>query len=88
MATICVPIPPLRQTQAVELEVKVDGKRRIMNYRVESFDWTAGGTDFDGRIDRLRTMIGTYDPRWELVQIGNPSAFFIPVMFRERVMEA
>jgi hypothetical protein len=65
--------------------VKVDGKRRVMNYRVESFDWTAGGTDFEGRIDRLRSMIGAYNPHWELVQIGNPSDHLIPVMFRERM---
>ena len=84
MASICVPIPPLAQSRAIELEVKVDGRRRVLNYRVESFDWTAGGTDSAGRIDRLRTLIGAYDPNWELVQIGNPADHYIPVMFRQR----
>ena len=88
MANICVPIPPLERARHIELEVKVDGTRRVMNYRVESFDWTAGGTDYAGRIDRLRSMIGTYDPRWEFVQIGNPTDHFIPVMFRERMVPA
>ncbi len=84
MASICVPIPPLQQSRHIEVEVKVDGKSRVQNYRVESFDWTAGGMDFPGRINRLRSMIGAYDPNWELVQIGNPNDHLIPVMFRER----
>ena len=85
MATICVPIPPLEQTRNVELEVTIDGRRRVINYRVESFDWTAGGTDVSGRVERLRTMIYGYDRNWELVQIGSPTARYIPVMFRRRV---
>jgi hypothetical protein len=84
MANICVPIPPLEYARSIELEVKVNGKRRVMSYRVERFDWKAEIADATRRIEHLQAQIGAYDPGWELVQIGNPGEHFIPVMFRER----
>jgi len=84
MNEICIHVPTLRDEQTVEVEVTVNGKRRLMNYRVESFDWTLGGQDVRGRIDRLRSLIDAYDPAWELVQIGIPDGDLVPVMFRQR----
>ncbi|NNF04423.1 MAG: hypothetical protein HKN17_08150 [Rhodothermales bacterium] len=84
MNEICIHVPTLRDEQTVEVEVTVNGVRRLMNYRVESFDWTLGGQDVRGRIDRLRSLIDTYDPDWELVQIGVPDGDLVPVMFRQR----
>lgn len=84
MNEICIHVPTLRDEQTVEVEVTVDGKRRLMNYRVETFDWTLGGRDVRGRIDRLRSLIDAYDPGWELVQIGIPDGDLVPVMFRQR----
>ena len=83
MGQICIQIPPLEKSHTIELEVTIDGKRRMMHYRVESFDWSE--VDNQRRIERLRTMIQHYDPGWELVQIGNPADHLIPVMFRQRV---
>ena len=88
MAQICIQIPPLEEARTIDLEVKVNGQKRLMNYRVESFDWTAGGSDPASRIQRLRHLIGSYDAGWELVQIGTPSDHYIPVMFRRHVAEA
>lgn len=59
-----------------------------MNYRVESFDWTLGGQDPGRRIERLRTLIESYDPSWELVQIGVPDGYLVPVMFLQRVVDS
>lgn len=84
MNEICIHVPTLRDEQTVEVEVTVNGERRLMNYRVESFDWTLGGRDVRGRIDRLRSLINAYDPEWELVQIGIPDGDLVPVMFRQR----
>jgi len=84
MNEICIHVPTLRDEQTVEVEVTVNGERRLMNYRVESFDWTLGGQDVRGRIDRLRSLIDAYDPAWELVQIGIPDGDLVPVMFRQR----
>ncbi|MCZ6706060.1 MAG: hypothetical protein O6942_09200 [Bacteroidetes bacterium] len=85
MNEICIHVPSLGEDQTVEVEVTVNGKTRLMNYRVKSFDWTLGGTDPERRIDRLRSMINSYDPQWELVQIGSPDGHLVPVMFRQRV---
>lgn len=85
MNEICIHVPTLRDEQTVEVEVTVNGVRRLMNYRVESFDWTLGGQDIRGRIDRLRSLIDSYDPEWELVQIGIPDGDLVPVMFRQRM---
>jgi hypothetical protein len=84
MNAICIHVPTLRDEQTVEVEVTVNGEKRLMNYRVESFDWTLGGRDQPGRIDRLRALIDAYDPEWELVQIGIPDGDLVPVMFRQR----
>lgn len=85
MNEICIHVPTLRDKQTVEVEVTINGERRLMNYRVESFDWTLGGRDVRGRIDRLRSLIDAYDPGWELVQIGIPDGDLVPVMFRQRM---
>ena len=88
MNEICIHVPTIREDQTVEVEVTINGKKRLMNYRVKSFDWTLGGTDPERRIDRLRKMINSYDDDWELVQIGVPDGNMVPVMFRQRVIEA
>ncbi len=88
MNEICIHVPSMREDQTVEVEVTVNGKTRLMNYRVKAFDWTKGGTDPDRRIERLRSMINSYDPQWELVQIGAPDGHMVPVMFRQRVQNA
>lgn len=85
MNEICIHVPSLREQQTVELEVTLNGKKQLMNYRVESFDWTAGGTDFEGRIERLREMIAAYEDGWDLVQIGIPDNNLVPVMFKQRL---
>ncbi len=84
MNEICIHVPSLRENQTVDVEVTVNGKKQLMNYRVESFDWTLGGHELTGRIERLRSMIDGYDEGWELVQIGIPDGDLVPVMFRKR----
>jgi len=84
MSQICVQIPPLQVKQTIGLEVNVNGRKRLMNYRVESLDWSMEQTA-ERRIERLRRFIRGYDKTWELVQIGQPSEQgLIPVMFRQR----
>ncbi len=82
MKTICIQVPSLQENDVVDVEVTVNGEKRLINYRVESFDWTRGGFDTEHRIERLRELIKEYDSSWELVQIGMPDRDLIPVMFR------
>ena len=84
MNEICIHVPSLRENQTVDVEVTINGEKQIMNYRVESIDWTKGGRHISDRIAFLRSMINGYDEDWELVQIGVPDGDMVPVMFRRR----
>jgi len=84
MNQICIHIPSLGVKRTIELEIKIDGKTRYMNYRVESLDWTEDGPNHEARIERLRRFVRDYDTNWELVHIGMPDGALIPVTFRQR----
>lgn len=84
MKEICVNIPELEHDQTIEVEVRVKGKQQQLLYRVEAFDLSKANDASASRVDQLRILIQSYDPGWELVQIGLPDAQTIPVMFRQR----
>lgn len=86
MSMICIPVPNLQVQHTVGVEVTVDGKKHVMNYRVESFPWP-DHLSGDERIDNLRMYIRDYEDDWELVQIGPPGGGLVPVTFRQRVLE-
>lgn len=90
MNDICIPLPRI-EANAAEVEVRVEGKPRKFNFRVESFPWdvpedvsSRSGTDL--RFQRFKSMIEGYDKHWELIQIYNPrpNAKTIQVLFRQR----
>lgn len=84
MSMICIPIPDLHKHATVGVEVTINGERRVMNYRVESFPWTEDAYT-TARIDELRHFVADYDSTWELVQIGPPDGGLISVTFRQHV---
>lgn len=83
MSEICIRVPLLQPRRTLDLEVTVDGEKRLVQYRVETFDLDGGG-DPDRRIERLRAFIRTYDEGWQLFQIGAPAGTLLPVTFRQR----
>lgn len=95
MNDICVPIPRLPDATHAEVEVKVEGRKRSFNYRLEVFDWQPTEEISDqnmfarirnNRINQLKQSIENYDKHWELVQIYNPGPRdkFIQVLFRQK----
>ncbi len=95
MHDICVPLPRVPDATHAEVEVKVEGKIRSFNFRVEAFDWTPNADEADHqalamirnqRIANLRDSIANYDRNWELVQIYNPGPRdrHIQVLFRQK----
>lgn len=86
MSMICIPVPELQLERTVMLEVTIDGKKRAMNYRVESFPWPED-MDTTTRIETLREHIREFEGEWELLQIGPPGKGMVPVTFRQRVPE-
>ena len=92
MKDITIPLPNFLEEQIAEVEVKINGKKRCYNFRVESFPWIVTSNDIDktedisSKIKNLRKELENYGKDWELIQIFNPSegAKNIQVLFRQR----
>ena len=84
MREVVLQIPTLDTEQNIEIEVKINGKKRTLRYRVEIVGLTDDATVVEDRVSLLRRVIREHDKDWELIQIGAPVRDRIPVMFRER----
>ena len=86
MREVVLQIPTLESEQNIEIEVKINGKKRTLKYRVEIVDWENIDETSDDKVTVLRRVIKEHDKDWELVQIGAPSKNHIPIMFRKKVV--
>ena len=88
MKDVSIPLPEFLEQQIAEIEVKINGKKRQFNFRVESFRWEPDTEVWtvDQKINRLREMIDNYNKNWELIQIFKPKedSKFVQVLFRQR----
>ncbi|MDH4219538.1 MAG: hypothetical protein OEY18_01830 [Candidatus Aminicenantes bacterium] len=84
MREVVLQIPTLESEQNIDIEVKINGKKRTMHYRVEIIAWE----DYDGetadKVDVIKRVIREYDRDWQLIEIGMPTDTHIPIMFRKR----
>ena len=85
MREVVLQIPTLEAEQNIEIEVKINGRKRILKYRVEIVDLKSDETLRENQVTVLRRVIHDYDSDWELIQIGAPTRDSIPVMFRKKV---
>ena len=85
MREIVVLIPDIDVEQNVEIDVRINGRKKTLKYRVELINWE--GNDQGDRITVLKHKIKDYDKDWELVEIGAPSDTEIPLMFRKKSSE-
>lgn len=88
MKDLSIPLPEFLEQQIAEIEVKINGKKRQYNFRVESFRWEPDGEvwTIDKKIQRLKELIDGYNSSWELIQIFKPKedSKFVQVLFRQR----
>lgn len=70
--------------EVVNLDVHVNGEKRNMKFRIETFDWHAENGSSENLINLLRDRIENYDNDWELYHIGTPYEDKIPVTFKHR----
>jgi len=93
MKDLTIPLENFLEEQIAEVEVKINGKKRKYNFRIESFPWeieeelkNTAEDEIELKINRLRQNIESYDKSWELVQIFSPSenAKHVQVLFRQR----
>ena len=70
------------------VEVKINGKKRQYNFRVESFRWEPDDEiwEVEKKIKMLQSGLEGYDKSWELIQIFRPkeNSKFIQVLYRQR----
>ncbi len=84
MREVVLSIPTLEPEQNVEIEVRINGRKKTLNYRVELVAMENYTELANDTVTVLKHVIGDYDRNWELVQIGAPSGDKIPIMFRRR----
>lgn len=70
--------------KVANLDVHINGEKRNMKFRVETFDFQAEQSTPEGRVAVLRSQIEHYDKEWELYHIGSPFDDKIPVTFKYR----
>ena len=84
MREVVVLIPDVDIEQNVEIDVRINGRKRTMQYRVELLDWEGNDVPPKEKVQVLRHRIAEYDKDWELVEIGAPNDENIPLMFRKK----
>jgi hypothetical protein len=83
MKEVSLQIPTLEAEQNVEIEVKINGKRKSIYYKVEILNWDPEEGTTEDQVQILRRVIREHDKDWKLVQIGAPSEKKIPIMFKK-----
>ena len=84
MREVVIYVPTLEAEQNIDIDVKINGKKRTMHYRVEIVDWEDYGGESEDKVEVLKRVIKEHDRDWELIQIGIPTKDNIPIMFRKR----
>jgi len=84
MREVVLSIPNIEPEQNVEIEVRINGRKKTLNYRVELVALENYTESTEDTVTVLKHVIKEYDRDWELVQIGAPTHDKIPIMFRKR----
>jgi hypothetical protein len=82
MATVSIELPAFEAEKTVEVEVRINGRRSLLSYRLEVFNWGEWCRPKERRAECLKRIISSYDKGWQLMQIGTPTEQIIPIMFR------
>jgi len=82
MLNLAIPIPNVLGQQDIEIEMKMNGQRQKLRYRVEVVPWTecqAGNAE--DRVDCIRALLREYDQDWMIYHIGQPTEHYVPLTF-------
>jgi hypothetical protein len=84
MREVVLEIPTLDAEQNIDIDVRINGKRRTLHYRVEIIDWDDYNGESADKVDVIKRVIREHDRDWQLIQIGIPTDKNIPIMFRNK----
>jgi len=85
MREIVILIPETEQEQNVEIEVRINGRSKTIQYRVELMNWEGSEPSARDKFNILKHRIDSYDKDWELVEIGLPEPDKIPLVFKKKI---
>lgn len=83
MREVVILIPSIDIEQNIEIDVRINGRKKTLQYRVELLSWEGDDAQTD-RVKILKHKVKEYDKDWELVEIGAPTKDNIPLMFRKK----
>jgi hypothetical protein len=84
MREIVIVVPDLEPEQNVEIEVTINGRKRVTHYRVELVNFESEGVPPKDKVTVLKHKIAEHEKDWELVEIGAPDGGNVPLMFRKK----
>ena len=84
MREVVILIPKVDIEQNIEIDVRINGRKKTLQYRVELLSWEGDDSESVDRVKTIKHKIEEYDQNWELVEIGAPDNGNIPLMFRRR----
>jgi hypothetical protein len=84
MKEVVILIPDVDVEQNIEIEVRINGRKKTIQYRVELLSWEGNDDLPTSPAPLLRKVIAEYDKDWELMEIGAPGKDNIPLMFRKK----
>ena len=87
MKEVVILIPDVDVEQNIEIEVRINGRKRTIQYRVELLSWEGNDDQPVNPVPILKKKIAEYDKDWELMEIGAPGKDNIPLMFRKRLAQ-
>jgi hypothetical protein len=57
MATVSIELSPFETEKTEEVEVRVNGRRSLLNYRLEIFNWSGWCRPKERRVECLKRII-------------------------------
>ena len=81
MKEVVILIPDVDVEQNIEIEVRINGRKKTLQYRVELLTWEGNDDPPTDPVPILKKKIDEYDKDWELMEIGAPGKDSIPLMF-------
>ncbi len=84
MKEVVILIPDVDIEQNIEIEVRINGRKKTLQYRVELLSWEGNNDAPQDPVPILKKKIDEYDKNWELMEIGAPGKDNIPLMFRKK----
>ena len=84
MREIIIVVPEIENEQNIEIDVKINGRKKTLKYRVELVSLEECNPPFCDRITIIKHKIKEYEKDWKLVEIGVPGKDKVPMMFRKK----